>query len=168
MDEKLLYVYEVTKADLDHQVVDKLIGILDELKLGGTQFRSSLTIICNVYNDTADELYAIPKFRKWMRKVVKLRPLLFYFLSLEMDYAHILGCLGDVSTVTTGKPLSIHEMEKQGIAPAKSVSLILLEEEYYEWMKADIQKFCKQIDDPIANDELISFLEYHHEEKRKR
>jgi hypothetical protein len=160
--EQQLFVYEISESDLKHQQVDKLFGIIDLLREDGSRFRNSLKILCQVYNDSPDELHTIPKYRRFMRKVATLRPFFLYYMNLDLEYLHILGCLGDTETLSFGEQIPVTETEKiygsPLFAPLMQVK-ISIDQDIYNKMVTSIEKLCDEIGDPIGKERLLSFLE---------
>ncbi|MFF2531404.1 hypothetical protein ACFVS2_21090 [Brevibacillus sp. NPDC058079] len=157
-----LFGYEITESDLKHQNVDKLIGIIDRLKDDGPRFRNSLKIICQVYIDSPDELHTIPKYRRFIRKVATLRPYFLYYMNLDLEFLHILGCLGDVETLSFDKQMSTTEVEQTYGSPLFTPLMqvkISLDQDVYTKMEESIKSLCVEIDDPVGQEELITFLE---------
>lgn len=164
--ERDILVYEVTENDLKHNSIDNLIGIIDHIRMEGSRYRNSLRILCLAYNDIPDELHTIPKFRRWIRKVVNLRPFLLYYLCFKMENpVHVIGCLGDVETVTAGERVTMKEIEERNLShfdfPVVT-STIYFDEDIYIKMKTSIAKLCDEVNDPESKKQLLSLLEYHH------
>lgn len=163
--DRQIYTYEVTEEDLKFNRVDRLIGIIDRMKQEGKMFRNSLRIICLAYNHIPDELHTIPKFRRWIRKVAKLRPFFLYFLCLDLETpVHVLGCLGDAESILIGERVSMDEIERRNLTQLDFPlvrTTIHFDEDIYLQMKRSIQQLCKEIGDPEGEAELIALLEYH-------
>lgn len=114
-----LYVYQVSREEVEKLEFEKLNEVMDMLKVLGEVARGKLAIIFNGYDHMPDEIYEIEDIRKWCNCLVDHYPEIFYFLTphFEQNAAMIAACIGDIEVVSLGPALSPIEYAIMGIEP---------------------------------------------------
>ncbi|MED1874855.1 hypothetical protein [Brevibacillus borstelensis] len=97
---KIHFVVRVAKQDIKHGRVNNFMKILDKAEQQQGKLKNQVILEFQGYDHDPREVYEIPEIRKWVQKVYRQKPHIFYYLcdfSETMLIAYL--CLVEVKVV---------------------------------------------------------------------
>ncbi|MGG4553030.1 hypothetical protein [Paenibacillus humicus] len=76
-------VIAVDRKSVVHMNVNHPLKVLRELEESESDFKGKVTIMFNGFDDDHRELFKIPEIRRWVSRLVKQKPHVFYFGSVK-------------------------------------------------------------------------------------
>lgn len=152
MDLGSLTIIHIEKEEVKLLQFKRIEKTLRVLKKVGKKARNSLLITFSGYDDIPDEIYEIPEIRRWVAKLVKRNPEVFYFLNRELEGSQIiLATLCDLTSFYVGEPTkSPLEYYESGIDPTdlpKKTVELTISDELKEHIIKGVTDYAKKIND---------------------